>query len=73
MLQWSQSQAERCPWVWTAAAAAIEGGHLGVHVAVLDWMRAQEPPIPAQRDECEVAARAGQLQVLQWLRAQFPP
>jgi hypothetical protein len=48
---------------------AVKGGHL----AVLQWLRAQEPPCPWGQFTCASAAGCGDLAVLQWLRAQEPP
>jgi hypothetical protein len=50
-------------------AIAAEHGHL----EMLQWMRAQDPPIPWSELTCEGAARGGHLHILQWLRAQTPP
>jgi hypothetical protein len=48
---------------------AAQAGHL----AVLQWVRAQEPPCHWRVSTCRAAAEAGHLAVLQWARAQEPP
>jgi hypothetical protein len=58
-------------WRWgrNACQAAARTGQL----AVLQWLRAQEPPCPWEEGTCSAAAQSGFLAVLQWLRAQEPP
>jgi hypothetical protein len=51
------------------SATAAEGGQL----AVLQWLRRQEPPCPWDEMTCTAAAEGGQLAVLQWLWGQDPP
>ena len=46
---------------------------LGGHLAVLQWLRAQDPPCPWGKYTCANAAKRGHLEVLKWLRAQDPP
>ncbi|GBF92792.1 hypothetical protein Rsub_05411 [Raphidocelis subcapitata] len=45
----------------------------GGHLAVLQWLRAQQPPWPWSEWTCSEAAGGGHLAVLQWARAQQPP
>ena len=48
---------------------AAESGQL----AVLQWLRAQDPPCPWDESACWEAASSGELAVLRWLRSQDPP
>jgi hypothetical protein len=56
---------------WTDAVCykAAQGGHL----AVLQWLRSQDPPCPWSALACSCAAGSGHLEVLQWLRSQDSP
>jgi len=40
---------------------------------VLQWARAQVPPLPWDKSTCNAAAQWGNLDVLQWAREQHPP
>ena len=65
----AQAAAAALPLDKWACSAAAGGGHL----AVLQWLRQQQPPCPWDEWACRAAARAGHLAVLQWLRQQQPP
>ena len=67
-LQWAHDNG--CPRAgeYTCEVAAQNG-----HLAVLQWVRAQDPPYPWTSRVCTEAAKGGHLEVLQWARAQDPP
>ncbi|GBF93561.1 hypothetical protein Rsub_06281 [Raphidocelis subcapitata] len=58
-----------CGWGSNVCGQAARSGHL----AVLQWLRAQQPPCHWDSVTCTDAAGDGHLAVLQWLRAQQPP
>ena len=41
--------------------------------AMLEWLRAQNPPAPLITELCKAAARKGHIRMLGWLRSQDPP
>ena len=67
------ARARGLAWDDGTATAAAEGGHL----ALLQWLRAQDPPCPWDAypcaSTCIAAVERGDLAMLQWLRAQDPP
>lgn len=67
VLHWLREQG--CPWDEDVYELAAMGGQL----AVLQWVKAQDPPCPWSEAACSTAAGGGHLEVLQWLRAQDPP
>ena len=42
-------------------------------LTMLQWARAQVPPVPWNAQVCSIAAGNGDLRMLQWLRSQNPP
>ena len=73
ILQWSlnpqMTRAYKTPLDAYVCTLAAEYGHLDV----LQWARAQVPPIPWDRWTPAYAAYSGHLEVLKWARAQVPP
>jgi hypothetical protein len=65
----SPLSAPKLPLRRLRCVGAAKGGHL----AVLQWLRAQEPPCPWDRWTCTAAALGGHLHVLQWARANGCP
>jgi len=57
------------------AFAAVEPGFGGApgHLAVLEWLRAQEPTCEWDSFACDAAAKGAHMEALQWLRALDPP
>ncbi|KAK9822949.1 hypothetical protein WJX74_008129 [Apatococcus lobatus] len=47
--------------------------HPSSSIPMLQWLRAQAPPVRWSESTCRVAASTGNLALLQWLRAQNPP
>lgn len=58
---------------WTCGKHACASAAGGGHIAVLEWLRAQNPPCPWDAKEYTLAARNGHVDVLRWLDAQQPP
>lgn len=58
-----------CAWSPALYVAAVEGGHL----AVLQWLRAQDPPLHWGPGVFAAAVQHGHLHIVEWLRAQDAP
>ena len=59
--------------VGRACVLSCSRGRAPCPLAVLKWVRAQEPPCPWNAQSCHRAAIRGRLDVLKWLREQEPP
>ena len=58
--------------MWNARVCSSAAAHPN-GLCMLQWLRAQQPPIPWDEQTCARAASKGNLGLLQWLRAQDPP
>ena len=70
-LQWCRSNLELSQDVWgeqVVETAASMGDQ-----TMLEWLRAQDPPIPWDDSVCAAAAGRGDINMLGWLRGQDPP
>ena len=56
-------------WSVDATETAAAMGHL----AVLQWLRSQDPKVPWDTSVCYAAAAHGNMSMLQWARSQDPP
>ena len=70
-LQWCRNNCKLSQrvWNWLLTDKAASMGNQ----AMLEWLRAQEPPVPWNDLVCATAASRGDIDMLCWLRGQDPP
>ena len=70
-LQWCRSHAKLSKDVW--GEPIVEKAARMGDQAMLEWLRAQDPPVPWSDWTCTAAAARGDISMLKWLRGQEPP
>ncbi len=70
-LQWFHAHCQLSATLWNCEVTreAAEAGDQ----AMLEWLRAQSPPVPWDAQVCKIAATRGDISMLSWLRNQIPP
>ncbi len=70
-LQWFRSEAKLRDNLWNRylVAKAVRMDDQ----AMLEWLRAQDPPVPWDAHVCEAAAACSNISMLGWMRRQQPP
>ncbi len=70
-LQWFHAHCQLSETLWNIEVTG-EAARLGDQ-AMLEWLRAQSPPVPWDACVCMAAAARGDISMLSWLRNQDPP
>lgn len=70
-LQWIRQNCTLPIEFWTKHISQMAAS-MGDQI-MLEWLRAQDPPVPWDARVCTAAAARGNIKMLRWLRCQDPP